>query len=353
MRVILDTTVFAQGFRFCSADVRLLRNFLERNSSELYVAAIVIEEAVNVVRKSLEEANVKLRAIRRITGDDARYGMLELETGLNAYRESLHSTLKDLKARILPYPMVGHDELVKRALIPTKPFVASGRGYRDALIWFSILDLARNCSVEISFISGNTDDWCQTKNDLEPHSDLLEDLKREGIDPSRLHIFKSLADFVERCAVAMLPVASPATKPVAPEPNYLDLLVDGREWIETMLPQPLVEFLRGFSRTDASVEDIEILSLSAPSEIRPSPVRIIDEQRRLLEFSAKYRVALQFLIKKSDLAIWSQRLAVHVRQDWDESHQRIQASIGIKVLFRMLQRGENTEDFSVVSVSSD
>jgi predicted nucleic acid-binding protein len=353
MKVVIDTTVFGQGFHSRSADVRLLRNFLERTGAELYLPAIVIEEAANLVRKSMEEANTKLGAVRRLTGDESRYGKLELEGALKIYPESLDALLKSMKAQILPYPSVSHPKLVERALIPNKPFVASGRGYRDTLIWFSILELARNCTTEISFISGNTDDWCQSRNELKLHGDLLKDLDAEGIDTSRFRMFDSLGDFIQRCAVMTLQVASPSMKDAEREPDYLPLLIDGEDWIKTILPQRVAEFLRGFSRADAPVEDVVVLALSSPAQVRASPVRIIDEDRRLLEFSAKYRIALQFLIRKSDLAVWSQRLSMHLRQDWDESHLRVQATMGITALFRMIQRGENTEDFSVVSVSSD
>jgi hypothetical protein len=166
-------------------------------------------------------------------------------------------------------------------------------------------------------------------------------------------MFKSLGDFIERCAVVSLQVEPSFMEEAEREPNYVQLLVDGEEWIETILPQELAAFLRGFSRADALVEDVEVLALTAPTQIRASPVRIIDPDRRLLQFSAKYRIALQFLIKRPDLAVWTQRLSIHLRQDWDEGRFRVQATMGVRVLFRMIERGENVEDFSVVSVSSD
>lgn len=343
--------MFGQGLHSRSPDLGLLKGFLDRTQSELCVPAIVIEEAANLVRKSLEDVNTKLGAVRRLTGDDGTYRRLEVELAVEAYRKSLGTFLNGMNARVLPYPNIGHDTLAKKALIPNKPFAASGRGYRDALIWFSILELGQGCPQDVSFISDNTDDWCQSRKDLQLHGDLLRDLSSKGIDKSRVRIFASLGDFVQEYAVASLQVASlgDVTRP----PDYAQLLIDGKEWIETILPQALVEFLRGFSRGYASVEDVEVLALSAPTDVRPSPIRIIDKDRRLLEFSAKYRIALQFLIKRGELALWSQRLSIHERQDWDESRLRIQATMGIRPLFHMVERGENTEEFSIVSVSTD
>ena len=120
--------------------------------------AVVIEEAVNLVRKSIEEVNHKLDAAQRITGDRQTYSELDVKSGLANYRKSLDVLLGSLNARILPYPGVSHEVLVRRALAPSKPFVSGGRGYRDALIWFSVLELAQDSDREISFISTNLDD---------------------------------------------------------------------------------------------------------------------------------------------------------------------------------------------------
>jgi hypothetical protein len=77
----------------------------------------------------------------------------------------------------------------------------------------------------------------------------------------------------------------------------------------------------------------------------------LDPERRLLQFSAEYGVALQFLIEKSDLAVWSQRLSLHQRQNWNDAQFRVQATLVIRVYFNMIERGDQTEAFSIVSIS--
>jgi hypothetical protein len=351
MKVVVDTTVFGQGFNSQSADVRLLKSFLECTPAELCVPAVVLEEAVNLVRKSIEDVNLKLGAAQRLTGDEKTYPKLDVTSGLATYRESLDVLLKYLNARILPYPSIGHQDLVRRALAPNKPFVSSGRGYRDALIWFSVLELAQSCNQEVSFISANLDDWCQSKKDLQLHGDLLSDLNSKGMSASRVRFFVSLGEFSEQCAIATLPVSSQSAEITTHPPDYQQLLIDGKEWVETILADALPEFLRALSRADARVEEVEVVGTNAPKDIRSSPIRVMDSERRLLQFSAEYRVALQFLIRRSDLAIWSHRLSLHLRQEWDETRLRVQATIGIRAFFHMIERGENTEGLSVVSIS--
>jgi hypothetical protein len=351
MKIVIDTTVFGHGFNPRSSDVQLLKSYLDRSSAELCVPALVVEEAVNLVRKSIDEVNQKLEGTLRLTGDEKIYRKHALSSNVTTYRESVQTLLKSLNGRILPYPNVPHSVLVSRALAPNKPFVPSGRGYRDALIWFSVLELARSCGQEIVFITANSEDFCQSKKDLTLHGDLLNDLKSCGIKGSRVRLLVSLAEFIQEFAVATLPVSPPPSDIMAEAPDYRQLLIDGEELIKTLLASELPEFLRKLSRADAPVEDLEVVGISSPAEISSSPSRTVDADRRLLRFSAKYTVAVQCLIKKTDLAIWSQRLSLHLRQDWDDSRLRIQATRSLKVTFNMIERGEETEAFSVVQVA--
>lgn len=140
MKVIFDTTVFAHGFNSKSGDVRLIKKFLESTPSELCVPAIVIEEAVNLVRKSIEEANQELREPQRLTGDTTTFKKFDVQSAVAKYRGDLDALLQSLKTRILPFPAVSHADLANRALAAYKPFVTGGRGYRDALIWYTVLE---------------------------------------------------------------------------------------------------------------------------------------------------------------------------------------------------------------------
>ena len=331
--------------------MRLLKTFLERAGAELCVPAIVIDEAVNLVRRSVEDVNLKMEAAQRLTGDQGAYSKLDAKARTVAYREALELLLKSLKARILPYPSVGHPDLVTKALAPTKPFVSSGRGYRDALIWFCVIELARECDEDISFVSANTDDWCHSKKDIRFHSDLLSDLNNHGIKVDRLHFFPSLGEFTQKYAISTLPVSTESADVAVIVPNYPQLLIDGKEWIETILANALPDFLRTLSRADARVTEVEVLGTSAPTDIQSLPIRDLDSERRLLQFSAAYRIAAEFVIARSDIAVWSQCLAIHQRREWDEARLRVQATMGIRVSFHMIERGETTEAFSIVSMT--
>src|SRR5947209_12895022 len=121
MKIVVDTTVFGHGFNSRSAAVRLLKSFLDRASAELCVPTVVVEEAVNLVRKSIDELNQKMEATLRLTGDEKTYRKYTVSGGITTYRESLGVLLQSLNARILPYPNVPHSDLLYRVLVPYKP----------------------------------------------------------------------------------------------------------------------------------------------------------------------------------------------------------------------------------------
>ena len=350
MKIVVDTTVFAQGFDLGSADVRLLQRFIERTGSELCVPNVVLEEAVNLVRKSLEEVNSKLAAARRLTADDATYASHDVKVQCDAYRKSLSSLLEKFRTRILPYPNVSHEALMRKALAPSKPFVSSGRGYRDALIWSSLLELAKASNEEITFISANSSDFCISKNDFKLHEDLIGELGEQGVDAERLHLFDSVTRFVQKYEIAPLPPTSPG-EPPENLPNYRQLLVDGKEAIESMLAPRMPKFLQDLSRFNGSVDQVELVALAGPEKINSDPIKRLEAGRRLLQFSGEYRISLQFVIRRTDLPLWSQRLSFQMRQDWSGDQMRVTVTIPARVVFHLITHGEETEAFSISSIS--
>lgn len=109
MKVVVDTTVVENGFNSRSTEVQLLKTFLLRGKSELCVPQVVYEEALNRVRKRMMEVNSKIDALHRLTGGEDGASKIEIDRALRTYEESLKALLRDLNARLLPYPRVTHE----------------------------------------------------------------------------------------------------------------------------------------------------------------------------------------------------------------------------------------------------
>jgi len=347
MKVVPDTTVFENGFNSRSADVEVLEAFLKRSGSELCVPIVVFQEAINRICKRLKEANEKLNALLRLTGDEDRFRRFDVESTVRAFEASLDGLVKGtLNGRILGYPKVEHQELVRRDLDSVKPFAASGKGYRDALIWFSIVELLQVGDDEIIFLTSNSNDWWESSKGCRLHRDLQRDLVDRGIRADRIRLLPSLADFNEQYAIEDLPKDTRAA--VRAPIDYFQVLrlreEEVRVWIQGVLPRALR------AATEAWVGELEVIAASLPDEIDPMPIRDFGEHRRLLQFSALYRVAAEFVIKKADLPVWSSSFSFHMRRDWEDGVLKVQATIRVRALFRMIMRGDETEAFSVVSL---
>jgi len=269
---------------------------------------------------------------------------------VKAYKDSSDALLRDLKARIVPFPKVGHAELVQRALAPIKPFVESGRGYRDALIWYTILELLQATTSDLVFVSQNSEDWCgKHKEEFVFHSDLLEELHAKGVSPGRLALVPTLAEFNHKYTVSKLSavpaIAAEMEKPI----DYDRLLVDRQELVANQLLDAVPNSLRRVGANVVTIGEFGVLGLSRPLDVEHEPPRILDSERRLLQFSAQYRLTADFVIPRAEALWWTKRFVVQLRRDWDFGNIVIYATVPIKASFHMIERGEKIEQFSLAS----
>jgi hypothetical protein len=85
------------------------------------------------------------------------------------------SRITDMAGEVLPFPTVTHLDVIQRDLDRRKPFHPSGKGYRDALTWISLLERIVACPPEqqVVLVTNNTTDYLTGKA---PAPELLEDL---------------------------------------------------------------------------------------------------------------------------------------------------------------------------------
>ncbi len=94
-----------------------------------------------------------------------------------------------------PLPEVTVAELYEQAIQERRPFRARGRGFKDTLIWRTILDLALDD--EVVLITENYLDFAESddhKDILHPH--LREDLASQGLEPNRVRVLETLRTFI-------------------------------------------------------------------------------------------------------------------------------------------------------------
>jgi hypothetical protein len=118
-----------------------------------------------------------------------------VEQEVEKYRNTLKKELSRHNAKIVDYPKAEHHQLVERELAHKKPFSARG-GYRDALIWLSVLEIAESADDKVILVTGNTADFGDGSGNL--HEDLLQDLRDRGLSDDEVILITCLKDVVER-----------------------------------------------------------------------------------------------------------------------------------------------------------
>lgn len=90
------------------------------------------------------EIRRRMRDLSELLGKDLSSTVNNVGEALDKTNEvtSFRERLEAQFDRILDYPDTQHEVLVSRAVTRIKPFDEEGEGYRDAMIWETVLELA-------------------------------------------------------------------------------------------------------------------------------------------------------------------------------------------------------------------
>jgi hypothetical protein len=200
MIVVIDTTELFKDPWLRGPSWLLLREFRWQEAASLVVPSIVIEEALNHfgerLGKALEGVQRSMAELQKLlpSRSDLCPPACDREQAVADYKEVLTSRLWELGAQQPAYDGIALGAVVSRALQRRKPFDAKGAGFRDALLWETVLQVAQGAAGPVTLITGNT-------NDFGPHGglaeDLVADLVARGLPPDRVRVSGSLAAFID------------------------------------------------------------------------------------------------------------------------------------------------------------
>jgi hypothetical protein len=175
--IFLDTTELYKDYRLKKPDFTLLREFLNHSNAKLCIPSIVVEESANHLReaiaKDVNQLNSVGRSLQRLIPD---YKPVKVDIDPTAeaqrYKKELTESLKYV-ATFIPYDDVKVRIVVERALARRKPFDGNGqKGFRDALLWESLLTVLAAEKQPVILITNNTDDFGE-------HGKLAADLQAD------------------------------------------------------------------------------------------------------------------------------------------------------------------------------
>ena len=191
MNILLDTNILLMDLTFSKPEQGALRNYLSMTNSKLILPEIVKSEVYkNIASTSAGE----VRTIKRLYSK--RMGILETfptrEEIELVLRNKFESILNRLSVKSITYGDLSLETLINKSLKETPPFKSEGRGFRDALIWHSLLKhLEGSIEAQVAFITNNSLDF--GKEELKP--ELKKELAELGYE-DRVMYFNSLSEFL-------------------------------------------------------------------------------------------------------------------------------------------------------------
>lgn len=284
MLIFIDTNIFFNHWYLRAPLFELLANYVSNERATVLVSEVVCEE-MNAKFKLERASAVKelAKAIRRST-DFQLDPKPAIAPSLNEeydFRSILKSRFENIT--VVPCDTVLHSMLIPRAISSIRPFRENEKGYRDSLMWLSLLEHLKveySNRGELAFINANSNDFFRTDSTgLNLHADLESDLSKAGFT-GVFRPFTSLKDFAdtgidkilhsirheefeERLGNEMEELAADAAI------GYLQQmsLPVAQEFLEDAdLPRRCARAIRTFTVEDhEGVEDPEVLSLSSLS----------------------------------------------------------------------------------------
>ena len=204
LNIFLDTNIFIRAnYNIYSSNFLILRNYLIKSSSKLFLPKIVLDEIEHHFKNNLSEKVKKFNEAKK----DIKILLPELnkyETDLNLnienewekYKKKLLKLLFIKDNQILPSEGIFLEELINRSILRKKPSDGNGGQFRDTLIWLTIINFVEKSNSNCIFISENTKDFADN-NTLELHDELELDLPKKA---NNFKYFKNLNSFNESVA---------------------------------------------------------------------------------------------------------------------------------------------------------
>ncbi len=167
----------------------------------LTLTEVVLAEAQGKFTQRIKDATGKLMTLSR---ELAELGFnptppvpsqREIEVVTSKYLGTLEAIFPS-EMRI-PIPDVSHQILVQRAVSRLRPFRDEDKGFRDTLIWLSLLAQLVGSEDNIVFIT-NDEGFYKNKHTTEIHPDLFNEIKQNSISPDRFVLYRSLHEFVTK-----------------------------------------------------------------------------------------------------------------------------------------------------------
>lgn len=336
MRIVIDSNIICADWRLASSTSRVFLDGLARTGDSLYVPQLVLDEAKNKYAEELQRCKSQIDSlvskIGRMADRPFSSPIADADVGpfLEEYGQTLGARLLRAGATILDYPAVPHQTVVQRALARRKPFSESDKGYRDFLIWQSVVGIAESGNEPVAFITRNRKDFAD--DELHLHPDLVVDIQERELEPDRVVLFQDLEQFVNAHVKPAMEVLEDVRRQLSageyPGLNLQrvlsDRLFDLIAWNEVE-PDEI-----GFP---PEFENPTVSGVYDPYDIEVTDVRRLSSGEFLVETEANVECEFDFFVFKADLYAMDLEEAASVSDyDWNRHYAAASATKEVNIV---------------------
>jgi len=201
MHIILDTNILRSDFSLRSGQFESLIDYSKKTGSIIVLPQLVLEELASLYKRSIIECYANATNAIKNLNSLLEKPVAELKYNLSCEalsEEYIKYVEHKLNAYCLSKPEYKDSylkQLVHKSINRIKPFSDKGDGFRDGIIWLTIVDYItlNGFDDEYTFISNNTRDFSDF-NGNRLHVDLLSDIVSSR---TKFNYYKNLNAFLE------------------------------------------------------------------------------------------------------------------------------------------------------------
>jgi predicted nucleic acid-binding protein len=202
MDIVLDSNIFVGNFLMGSKKFQLVFDYLKKTNSKIVVPQLVYQEIAGVYERELADRLKKFREYKKslqiiLIGKTIQDLHINFKEEVGEYLKFIKDKLKINDNDIFPYKDEYLKNVIERAIYRIRPCTNKGEGFRDVVLWLTVLDIARfSKNKELIFISNNTRQFSEEGKSLHPV--LFKETEEAEL---QIKYYKSLDHFIESHAV--------------------------------------------------------------------------------------------------------------------------------------------------------
>jgi hypothetical protein len=302
--VFLDTTVLFADLSMSGVHFRILFAGIKHHNTQLMVSQVTLDEAARHFGDRRQKAVDDLRNAYRELLRIGEGSLGEPNVDVFGFYPFHDPARWQVTPTVLPYPEVTHETLVERDLSRRKPFTEKGKGYRDALIWLSLVEALGRADgpKRVAIVTGNSKDFADAAGNL--HSDLAWDLGLKGALVHAVTLFASLDQLTNQHVLQALPELEQMRIRLETG-KYADF--DLRAWLEGHI-HALIPFhqLRGVSFADTPTVrwNLRFANYERLITFTVSDVRQVEDG--LIRLRVTAHVTVSFCIRDPRALVWAE-----------------------------------------------